>query len=52
MVVGKDAQWKGKAGVLDLTLDGNLGVMFLKQYDVTVDLSGNGRAWLQPVSAQ
>ena len=32
--------------VRDLIFDGNLGTTFLKDWDVTLDLSGSGRAWL------
>ena len=36
--------------VRDLIFDGNLGTTFLKDWDVTLDLSGNGRAWLTAAS--
>ncbi|WP_165488581.1 MULTISPECIES: retropepsin-like aspartic protease [Dyella] len=38
---------EGNVKVLDLTLDGNLGMTFLSKYDVTIDMA-NHRAWVVP----
>ncbi len=41
---------RGDAFTPDLTIDGNLGMPFLKDWIVTLDLA-HGRAWLQPTRA-
>jgi hypothetical protein len=47
--VGDGSPIRADARVLDLIVDGNLGMTFLSQYDVTVDLA-KGNGWLMAVN--
>ncbi|WP_430391661.1 aspartyl protease family protein [Dyella sp. 20L07] len=46
--VGDGSLTNGEARVLDLIVDGNLGMTFLAHYDVSIDLA-NGTGWLSAV---
>ena len=41
------AAFTGSVEVLDVALDGNLGLIFIKDNDVVVDIPGH-RAWVIP----
>ncbi|KRE97678.1 hypothetical protein ASG87_15630 [Frateuria sp. Soil773] len=47
-MVGDGSPVSGEARVLDLIVDGNLGMTFLAHYDVSIDLA-NGTGWLSAV---
>ena len=48
--VGDRVPVQGTARMLDhMAIDGNLGVTFLRDWDVTLDLA-TGRAWVAPAS--
>lgn len=47
-IVDDDSPISADAHVLDLIVDGNLGMTFLSHYDVSIDLA-KGTGWLSAV---